>query len=159
MISIQEYATSRGISRVAVSTQIKRYEKELEGHIIQDKRRRLLDDDAVAFLDQHRMPREIIVEQSNEMSRKEIDQLRAELDIARNKITELQDTIIALKDLQIEHVRLEEQNRFLLEQKDEKNQETQKITEELSQVKAELSEVKDELGSFNKTWFGFYRKK
>ena len=152
MISIKDYAESRNVSQVAVRKQILRYQEDLKGHIIQEHRRRMLDDEAAAFLDKHRQPREIIIEKADEIAKKEIENLQLQLSMAQSKIIALQDTIISLKDQQTEFVRMQEQNRFLLEQKKENSQQIQTIQEE-------LTEVKNELNSFSKSWFGFWRKK
>ena len=62
MISVKQYAESRGISGTAVRKQLARYAEELEGHIVVTSRRRMLDDEAVAFLDQHRQPKTLVID-------------------------------------------------------------------------------------------------
>ena len=61
MISIKDYANENGVSYEAVRKQMKRYEKELEGHIHKDGRTRFLDDEAVAFLQGHRLKEPVAV--------------------------------------------------------------------------------------------------
>lgn len=55
MITIKDYAKESGVSYEAVRQRIKRYEKELEGHIHRQGRIQYLDDVAVAFLNEHRL--------------------------------------------------------------------------------------------------------
>ena len=54
MITIRDYAKENNVSYEAIRKQIKRYEDELNGHIIKQNRTQFLDDIAVAILDQHR---------------------------------------------------------------------------------------------------------
>ena len=76
MISIQDYATQKGVSYEAVRKQIDRYKEDLEGHIVTQGRKRFLDDEAVSFLDEKRNSNPIIImEQSKD---DEIRQLQAE---------------------------------------------------------------------------------
>lgn len=76
MISIQDYATQKGISYEAVRKQIDRYKDELGEHIVTQGRKRFLDDEAVSFLDEKRHSNPIIImEQSKD---DEIRQLQAE---------------------------------------------------------------------------------
>ena len=53
-ISIKDYAKQKGVTYEAIRKQISRYKNELEGHIVVDHRRQLLDETAVAILDKHR---------------------------------------------------------------------------------------------------------
>lgn len=76
MISIQDYATQKGVSYEAVRKQIDRYKEDLDGHIITQGRKRFLDDEAVSFLDEKRNSNPIVImEQSKD---DEIRQLQAE---------------------------------------------------------------------------------
>lgn len=54
MTTIREYAAEKGVSYEAVRRQVARYSAELEGHIEKRGKMQLLDDFAVAFLDEHR---------------------------------------------------------------------------------------------------------
>lgn len=54
MTTIREYAAEKGVSYEAVRRQVARYSAELEGHIEKQGKMQLLDDFAVAFLDDHR---------------------------------------------------------------------------------------------------------
>ena len=54
MVSIRDYAKMNNVSYEAIRQQVKRYEDELNGHIIKQNRTQFLDDVAVDILDQHR---------------------------------------------------------------------------------------------------------
>lgn len=54
MTTIREYAAEKGVSYEAVRRQVARYSAELEGHIEKRGKTQILDDFAVAFLDEHR---------------------------------------------------------------------------------------------------------
>ena len=62
-ISIKDYAKQKGVTYEAIRKQISRYKAELEGHIVVDHRRQLLD--AVAILDKHREGNPVIVYQQD----------------------------------------------------------------------------------------------
>lgn len=61
MITIKDYAKETGVSYEAVRQRIKRYEKELEGHIHRQGRTQFLDDVAVAFLNEHRLQNPVVM--------------------------------------------------------------------------------------------------
>ena len=44
MITIKDYAKQKGVSYEAIRKQIKRYEDELEGHLVKQNRFLMLDD-------------------------------------------------------------------------------------------------------------------
>lgn len=124
MISISQYAESRGISGTAVRRQIARYSEELEGHVVVSGRRRMLDDEAVEFLDQHRQPRtmvidgeltladqvEVLQEQMKRLQEtsmmEEIEFLRKELAESRNRVNQLQAGMIEMMKLKDENLKL-----------------------------------------------------
>lgn len=64
-ISIKDYAKQKGVTYEAIRKQISRYKAELEGHIVVDHRRQLLDETAVAILDKHREGNPVIVYQQD----------------------------------------------------------------------------------------------
>lgn len=173
MLSVKEYAESRSISQEAVRRQLIRYENELEDHIIISNRKRMLDDEAVAFLDQHRMPRNVVIEQSDRARKEEIDNLHDEIDRLKNELLIEKERTLMAKDQIIElqkaaTVLLEykAKNQILLEQKDQDQEKLEKVRQELTEAREELGATKDdlaaaqtELNSFTPSLFGFYRKK
>lgn len=76
MITIRDFARDEDISYEAARKQIARYSDELKGHIIQDNKRRLLDDFAVDFLRQRRRKNPVVVQQYDATA--ELQQLKNE---------------------------------------------------------------------------------
>ena len=112
MITLRDYANQKGISYEAVRRQLKRYSSELEGHITKQGRTRFLDDEAVAFLEEHRQDNAVSV-QNNIAS---LTKLQEENKMLLQKIASLQDMIISrdetIKQLQADKMQLlEDKNR------------------------------------------------
>ena len=96
LTTITQYAAENGVSYQAVSQQIKRYSDKLEGHIIKQGKTRYLDEEAVTFLNQHRIGTKISVINSDNVSR--IEQLESQNKALLTKIVELQDKAIKDKE-------------------------------------------------------------
>ena len=82
MITIADYAKSRKITYEAARKQIVRYADELADHITKQGRKQYLDDQAVLFLDQHRIHEPVIIEDANaerEQMLEEIASLKKQL--------------------------------------------------------------------------------
>lgn len=148
MLSIAEYAKTRGISQTAIRRQLTRYQEELQGHITIHNRKKMLDDTAVNFLDSHRMQREIIIEQADTELKKELEDLRARMDLMKDQVRVLQEKIIELQDQKMEYIADQTRNQFLLEMKDQ----------EAADLQSRLDKAEKEVGRYTKTWFGLYRK-
>lgn len=97
MISIKDYAAKNNVSYEAVRQQVKRYSKDLEGHIIKVSRTQYLDDDAVAFLDDKRRKNPVIVQETSKDN--EIQALYQENKALLLKVTELQDQLLKEREL------------------------------------------------------------
>ena len=141
MITIRDYAKENNVSYEAIRKQIKRYEDELNGHIIKQNRTQFLDDIAVAILDQHRRENPVIIVNQDTDSR--LKQLEDENKNLLIKVAQQADKISQLnEDLknkieQMTSLLLEDKEKtLLLEQK--KNQE-----EELERLKKELEEERN----------------
>lgn len=165
MLSVKDYAESRSISQEAVRRQLTRYKDELAGHIIIENRKRLLDDDAVSFLDLHRMPRSIVIEQSDRARQEEINNLQSEIDRLKDELIREKERVIKLQQEAAALLEYKAQNQLLIDQKDRdrdriQNQEAeiQEIKNQLTETNNELQEAQTELNSFSKTWFGLYKK-
>lgn len=108
MVSIAEYAGQKKISYQAVNQQIKRYQKELKGHIRKQGRTRFLDDFAVSFLDERRKENPITIIQDGRNER--IEELEQQVSSLTAKVVELQDRLIRSKDtieqLQADNIKL-----------------------------------------------------
>ena len=102
-LTIKAYAKESGVTYEAVRQQIKRYSEELEGHIHLQGRTQYLDDEAVAFLDQHRLEKPIVVyEAGYDRQLRELEdtiaQLRAEKEDLNNRLTKASEKVAELAD-------------------------------------------------------------
>lgn len=92
MVSIKEYAESKGVSTQAVYKQLKTHEKALLGHIQKVNGKRYLDDEAVAYLNaQSENTPSVIVQTGNDEL---ISELRAENERLKQKVEFLQDQML-----------------------------------------------------------------
>ena len=147
MITIRDYAKENNVSYEAIRKQIKRYEDELNGHIIKQNRTQFLDDIAVAILDQHRRENPvIIVNQDTDFRLKQLEDENKNLLI---KVAQQADKISQLnEDLknkieQMTSLMLENKEKTsLLEQKKDQAEEINQLKERLDQEKKEqLNEI------------------
>lgn len=144
VMSIKQYAESIGISYEGARKNIKRYAKELEGHIFKDEKTKTtrLDDVAQEILNKKRNSSPIVV--SDREISEENDALKKEIDRLRAKLEEKQDKIEML--LEQNQILIEDKNTLMIEQKN-----TDALTRSIEEKDAELSRYK-------KTIFGLYRK-
>lgn len=91
MITIKDYAKQKGVSYEAIRKQIKRYEDELEGHLVKQNRFLMLDDEAVLFLDSKRSENPVIVYEQNKDE--ELEQLRHENKVLLIQMNTVQDQL------------------------------------------------------------------
>lgn len=96
MVTIKDYATSKGVSYEAVRKQVKTYAAELEDHITKKNRTQFLDEFAIEFLDNKRAENPIVI--INEGREAELQALREENKALLVKIATLQEQIIAKSD-------------------------------------------------------------
>ncbi len=147
MITIRDYAKENNVSYEAIRKQIKRYEDELNGHIIKQNRTQFLDDIAVAILDQHRRENPvIIVNQDTDFRLKQLEDENKNLLIKvaqqADKISqlneELKNKIEQMTSLMLEN----KEKTSLLEQKKDQAEEINQLKEQLDQEKKEqLNEI------------------
>lgn len=64
-MTMKDYAHKCGVSYEAIRKQVRRYENELEGHVMQKGRVQVLDDWAVDFLDDKRQGNPVVVAQAD----------------------------------------------------------------------------------------------
>lgn len=98
--SIKDYAKSRKITYEAARQQVKRYEKELQGHIHKQNRTQYLDDYAVDLLDDHRQQNPVVV--VNQDRDAELEQLRSENKTLLQQVAMLQDKLLTAQESAIE---------------------------------------------------------
>ena len=147
MITIRDYAKENNVSYEAIRKQIKRYEDELNGHIIKQNRTQFLDDIAVAILDQRRRENPVIIVNQDTDSR--LKQLEDENKNLLIKVAQQADKISQLnEDLknkieQMTSLMLENKEKTsLLEQKKDQAEEINQLKEQLDQEKKEqLNEI------------------
>ena len=146
MITIRDYAKENNVSYEAIRKQIKRYEDELNGHIIKQNRAQFLDDIAVAILDQHRRENPvIIVNQDTDYRLKQLEDENKNLLI---KVAQQADKISQLnEDLknkieQMTSLMLENKEKTsLLEQKKDQAEEINQLKEQLDREKKERTAI------------------
>lgn len=148
MISIREYALNHGCTVQNIYKHIKANQEALEGHIHKRGSKKFLDDFAQNYLETLITPKNIIV-QADEKAIQEINKLRAEIVALNQKIANLSEE----KSNLYQELADFRQNQPLLENK---NQELEK---EKNEYKEKFEEAKNEADSYQKTIFGFYRKK
>lgn len=76
LISIKDYAQSKGVSYEAVRQQVVRFRAELGPHIVKKGKTQFLDDDAVAYLDARRQDNPVVIYEKNKDE--ELERLAAE---------------------------------------------------------------------------------
>ncbi len=165
MIQIKDYAKEKHVTYEAVRKQIKRYEADLEGHIIRQGNTQFLDEEAVAFLDGKRATNPVVIYEHDKDV--QIEQLQAEnanlktaLAEAEHKRAETLEALAKEKDLRIEQqsqmLALEqksdedkkrmdeviESNRQMIELVQQKDEERQRITEQHEAEKKQAEEEK-----------------
>ena len=109
-LNITEYAQSMGISTQSVYNSIKRYKKELEGHIRDGKNHKnqktqILDDYAVDFLNQHRDKRLNTSKATAENTNKNYLLLREQVSTLQNALLESQNLYIQEQQTHLEDVK------------------------------------------------------
>ena len=90
--TLKDYAREQNVSYEAIRKQIKRYSKELSGHIIRDGRQQMLDEVAVEFLNDKRQKNPVVIVQQDKDAL--ITTLQAENKELLLEITRLQRDII-----------------------------------------------------------------
>ena len=184
-MTIRQFAEEQHVSYEAIRQQVSTHRKALEGHIVRNKQQKLLDEYAVDYLRKiRRQSPTIMINQDREQT---IDALKNELLRAQNTITQLQQQVDALKDQRREMIEIETRYKMsltVIEEKDriikQHDQEAQDAKaeahaaqqalvverEKYFQTKADLQitqaqkeAAEKEAASFQKSIFGFYRKK
>lgn len=100
VMSIKDYAREKKITYEAARQQVKRYEKELQGHIHRQNRTQYLDDYAVGLLDDHRQQNPVVV--VNQDRDAELEQLRSENKTLLQQVAMLQDKLLTAQESAIE---------------------------------------------------------
>lgn len=168
MISIADYAKGQNVTYEAVRKQVVRYSAELKDHVIRKGRKQFLDEWAVNFLTERRRENPVILVSQDKTE--EIEQLTDQVEALKNELLKAQQQIIELQGASqklIEtQVRYELQEKTLSETREQleelrKSSAEQKAEDAavISRLMQERNAAVEEASSYQKSWFGFYRKK
>ena len=185
IISIKQFAEEQNVSYEAIRKQIVRYSDDLKEHIIRKNRTQYLDEWAIDFLKKKRRENPVIL--LNQDKDEEIDYLKSQIESLKNQLMSAQNELLTEKDkviaLQAEAnkaIETKAKNEFLLEDnkaKEEKLRQSaireSELSHEIENLKKEsednlktivdLQKQRDdfqtEAQSYQKSFFGFYRKK
>jgi hypothetical protein len=129
MLTVKEFSIQEGVTTQAVYKLLKTHEEALEGHVQKQKKGRLLDEFAVAYLQEHMVGKSIVV--MERAQNQEIEELKVQ-------VKKLQDELIIKNSMLIEA-----QNKVL----------------RLEDNSLRLEELQAEVNRYQPIAFGFYRKK
>jgi len=153
--TLRDYAGNIGVSYEAVRQQVKRYSKELEGHIYYEGRTQYLDEEAMAFLETKRAKNPVVVydkgrDEALREAEAEIAQLEEQLSKAKDNVIALQNRLLLSENAQAkleaaETVRLalteaRDDARKLAEKREEEAQAAQREAERLRSENARMAE-------------------
>ena len=169
--SIKQIAEEQNVSYEAIRKQVARYSDELKDHIIRKSRTQYLDEWAVNFLKEKRAESPIIL--MNMDQNEQIEELTAQVESLKTHLLMAQEQIISLQEENKRSLETQIKYNALLEDtkaKDEKLQQAeQKVEEQQDQIRTMQTEAEDlrrerdeaqaEADSFERSIFGFYRKK
>lgn len=178
LMTLKQFADDQGISYEAVRRAVKRHGDKLTGHIIENDGIRYLDEEAVKILKERRRESPIVVqtmdqgEEIRELTA-QIESLRAQLMQAQNELLSGKDRIIALQDelkagiedrakYQLLLTDNEEQKRKLRDAEmtiEEKQADLDQEREMRRYLQRQNEDLQKEASSYEKSWFGFYRKR
>ena len=157
LLTIQELSDKLGISYEGTRLQLKRYSAELGDYIIKQGKRILIDEKGVEYLQERRRTSTIIIEKDT--AKEKIEQLTAELETAKREVFELQNKIISLQETNQTLVAKGAKCDLLLEDREKQEKEITEARQEIERLRTEAEAAKAEAGSYQKSIFGFYRKK
>ncbi len=189
IITMREFAAQKGVTYEAIRRQVARHEEELRGHIVTKDRTKYLDEYAQKYLSEHRRLSPVVTKiEDNQGKVDELEQtvesLRARLLAAQDELLKAQQHVIELQadreamlEAKAQHAALIEENETMRERlrqseekeaaaradRDQLRRESEareaQHAEQVRELEQERDQAKAEAGSFEKSWFGFYRKK
>lgn len=140
MISLKDYAKNKNVSYEAIRKQVNRYSAELEGHITKEGKTQLLDDEAVAFLDEKRKSNPVVVYEASKDE--EIERLKMENKNLLIKLAEVNEKL-TIKQERIEL--LQADKIALLEEKNDKKEQNEELKEAVDDLKDTVKRLQEEL--------------
>lgn len=178
LVTLKQFAEEKGITYEAVRKQTIKYADELEGHIVTVDGTRYLDEEAQKFLSERRRLSPIVVKiedtkADNKEFLEQIETLKTQLLNAQERIIKLQDEARAGIEDKIKYQLLitdhEEQKRRLREveaslqekqsELDFEKEMRRSLQNQTEEQKKQLDNLRAEADSYERTWFGFYRKR
>lgn len=148
-MTLQEYASSRGITYEATRQAVKRAEPDILPHITKQGRTRILDLEAVTMLDKLRTGKRVkVIRQNTPEPDETIDRLK-------NEIIILQRQLLEAREQNQQTALLNAQSVARLEAMTDTNN---RLQSELDTKQSELEQLKTENAKYHKTIFGLYRK-
>lgn len=163
MTTIREYADRHGISSEAVRKQIKNYEKQLGDHISRQGKLIYLDEEAEAFLDEHRMVKAVILEEHDKYTQEALEKAKLEIMKLQQQIIGLQEEKILLQEkagkVELLEARQEDQSKLMEEKEKIREDQIALMQSQLDDMREQRDKAQEELQSFERGLFGFYRKK
>lgn len=97
LITVKDYALSKGVSTQAIYQHINRYSNELKGHINKNNGKKYLDDEAIKFLDNKIEGNSIVVIDTEK--NEELKKLQEENKKLLLKLMEIQDKALIQSEI------------------------------------------------------------
>lgn len=178
LVTLKQFAKEKKISYEAVRKQIIKYADDLEEHIVIVDGTRYLDEYAQHFLSERRRLSPIVVKiedaQTDSDDRaKEVESLRAELMQMQKRVIQLQDEARDALEEKIRYKLMLEDHEAMKRRLADSEADAALTREELGKARStldetaqnlreterQLDEARREADSYERTWFGLYRKK
>lgn len=171
LVTLREFAKEKKISYEAVRKQLIKYAEELEEHIVMVDGTRYLDEYAQSFLSERRRQSPIVVkiedaQTDSDERAKEVESLRSELMQMQKRVIQLQDEARNALEEKIRYKLMLEDHEAMKQRLEDSEARAALAREDLSKVQRtldetarQLDEARREADSYERTWFGLYRKK
>ena len=155
-MTIQDYATSRGITYEASRLAVKKAEPEILKHITKQGRTRIIDPDGVKMLDDIRKGSRVAVVRKKDTEHQNIvDQLKNEIIVLQRQLLDAQaecnKTALLSSQAVAKLETVTDTNKMLQAELDRKQA-------DIDRKQSEIDTLRTENGKYHKTIFGFYRK-
>ena len=164
MLSIKDFAEDQHVSYEAIRKQVSKYSDELQGHIVKKNRTQYLDEWAVEFLTERRRESPVVV--MNMEQSEQIEELKAQVEILKTKLLQSQEQIIGLQQEVTKGLETQIRYTDLLEDSKAKEERLRGAEGQVADLKTEnalLQKERDdalkEANSYERSLFGFYRKR
>ena len=175
LVTLKQFAEQKGISYEAVRRQVKRYAAELGHHVVTKDGVRYLDSEAVDLLSDRRRlspivtmvedQSEVITDLQNKIEglKKQIEDLKARLLATQEQLNKSREQIVVEQSARIldqqKIIQMQEDARIQIESHAESDAARRLAEERLEEQTKEVERLRAEVDSFERTLFGFYRKR